>query len=149
MRKIVFLFCFVVLFFSCKTTQKAVENNIVSERSQIAAYVNILDRNVRDSVILRDSVVVREDGSVLYREKSRDRISRDFKNVFTYYYLNIKECVRISNKTTITVTKTKYKTGFFWYFGFVSFLALIAFLVFKLNKTLGILSKLKSLLKIN
>lgn len=137
------IFTLLVLFvIGCKSTKNVVDNNVQTNNNSILEKRYETIYNLRDSLVIKDSVVVREDGSVVYREKSSNRVSIDRKNTFTYYYLNINKNIVKTQKETIFRTKKIFVRDAIWYSGLMFYICLFIIILNKLNKKFSLWKRL-------
>lgn len=99
--KLISLFFVVVFLFSCKTTERTT-NSQTDVKSEIE---KIYERyySIKDSVVIRDSVVVLEDGTVKAKYKTTERKTSRIERYFVFFKIekHIKEVRTITIRIPI------------------------------------------------
>jgi len=132
MKKL-FILLFPVLLFSCATQKSFTNSDTNTNLNQGKETEKIYETIFRDSLVIRDSVVLHADGSVS-KIHSENKTKIQIENV--YWYIN--QHIELT-KTVLRTEKiyyTKYKHDFIWYSGLLFYLSVIIFLIYKLKNKL-------------
>ena len=131
MKRLVFILLSFVLL-SC-STQKSITTESNTNSNHDTQIEKIYETVKRDSVVIRDSVVLHADGSVStwHSEKAT---KAELKNV--YWYIRERLTLRKTIVKTIKVTVTKKVHDFIWYTGLLTYILGITFIIYTITKKL-------------
>jgi hypothetical protein len=143
MKKQIIILLLSGLFLSCSTLQKATNtSNSTNSTSETKQKIETIYETVaRDSVVIRDSVVMHPDGSKSsFHSEKTSKI--DIQKFYYNIYSNILKTLSINTKTTVYQTKTVYKHDLIWYSGLLFYISLFIIILIKLNKKFSLWQKL-------
>ena len=131
MKKILSILLFSIVFLSCKTAQSSISDFEHSDVKEQHTYVYQGKLNIKDSVVIRDSVVMHPDGSKSsFRSKEKYRATTLKEFILTT--VKLKKTITILKK--ILTTKYVYVHDFFWWSGIVFYIVLFIILLYKMTK---------------
>ena len=143
MKKILILFTASLLLVGCasKKLVSDTQTDRTSDRIQAVDYIH--KTILKDSVVIRDSMVYHADGSksTYHSEKSQ---KSNIQKIYYKYFSKLVITKRIVKTVKEVVTKTR--RDFIWFTGLLTYLAGIIFIIYKLNKRFSLWQTLKKVL---
>jgi hypothetical protein len=126
MRKHIFIAILSIIVLGCKTVESNYSDSNIKEEIR---YRYIDKINVRDSVIIKDSVVIHPDGT-----KSSFNSKEKFRTEVEKKIIEIRVEVKKTITKRILTTKTVRIRDFFWWTGLIFYILLFIFVLIKLSK---------------